>query len=123
MRIAGHLSLGLGVAGVFVPLLPTTPFLLLAAFCFARSSERWLRWLMHHRILGSYLRNYREGLAMTRWHKTLTLLLLWTGLGVSAALGVHSLWARLVLVTVGAGVTLHVLWIRTAPPEQRTARR
>ena len=121
-RIAGLLSLGLGITGVFIPLLPTTPFLLLAAFLFSRSSERLHRWLLEHRLLGTYLRNYREGPAMTRQHKVLTLMFLWTGLGSSIAFAVHGLWARLALFAIGAGVTAHLLRIRTAPPGQRTAR-
>ena len=121
-RIAGLLSLGLGITGIFIPLLPMTPFLLLAAFLLSRSSERLHGWLLGHRVFGTYLRNYREGPAMTRPHKALTLLLLWTGLGSSLAFAIHGLWARLALIAIGAGVTVHLLRIPTAPPGQRTAR-
>ena len=121
--LAGLLSVGLGIAGVFLPLLPTTPFLLLAVFCFSRSSRRLNAWLLGHRFFGTYLRNYREGPCMTRRHKGLTLLLLWTGIGLSAALGVHLLWARLLLAAVGVGVTTHLLWIPAAPAARRTTQR
>ena len=61
--IAGTVCLILGIIGIILPILPTTPFLLLAAGCYARSSERFYNWLLNNRILGSYIRNYREGKA------------------------------------------------------------
>jgi uncharacterized membrane protein YbaN (DUF454 family) len=59
--VAGTLFTGLGIIGIFVPILPTTPFLLLAAACFMRSSERFYHWLINNRILGAYVRDYMEG--------------------------------------------------------------
>lgn len=67
--ISGFGLVGLGVAGAILPLLPTTPFLLLAAYCFARSSARWHDWLMNHRIFGSYIRAFRERRGLTRAQK------------------------------------------------------
>jgi uncharacterized membrane protein YbaN (DUF454 family) len=58
--LAGFLALGIGVVGVFVPLLPTTPFVLLAAFCFSRGSARFERWLRNHRRLGPIVRDWDE---------------------------------------------------------------
>ncbi|MDI4632216.1 YbaN family protein [Pelomonas sp. V22] len=58
--LAGFAALALGVIGIFVPLLPTTPFVLLAAFCFARGSERCETWLLNHRSFGPMVRNWRE---------------------------------------------------------------
>lgn len=58
--LIGHLSLALGVVGIFMPLLPTTPFLLLASFCYSRGSERFEYWLIHHKILGPFVRDWRE---------------------------------------------------------------
>ncbi len=59
--VCGTLCVGLAVVGIFVPILPTTPFLLLAAVCYARSSQRFLAWLLTNRWFGSYIKNYREG--------------------------------------------------------------
>ena len=56
--IAGSISLAFGVIGIFLPVLPTTPFLLLASFCYVRSSERLHRWLLEHRVFGKYIYNY-----------------------------------------------------------------
>ena len=111
--IAGVLAVLLGAIGVFVPLLPTTPFLLLAAACFIRSSERLYTWLTHHRWLGSYIRNYREHHAVTLRAKVVALVLLWTVIGYSALAVVTSRWSRLVLALVAVGVTLHLLHLRT----------
>lgn len=58
--VAGWLALLLGIIGIFLPLLPTTPFVLLAAFCFSRGSERWEHWLLHHPRYGPMVRNWRE---------------------------------------------------------------
>ena len=58
--VAGFLLVGLATLGIFLPLLPTTPLLLLAATCFANSSEKWHRWLMEHNIFGPIIRNWHE---------------------------------------------------------------
>ena len=59
--LVGSLSIGLAFLGIFLPLLPTTPFLLLAAACYLRSSDRFYHWLIYHKWFGNYIRNYREG--------------------------------------------------------------
>jgi uncharacterized membrane protein YbaN (DUF454 family) len=68
----GGICVGLGVLGIFVPLLPTTPFLLVAAACFVRSSDRLYQRLITHRTLGPYIRNYREHRAITRRARIVT---------------------------------------------------
>ncbi|HEX4951614.1 MAG TPA: YbaN family protein [Blastocatellia bacterium] len=81
---SGFLCIALGVAGIPLPLLPTTPFLLLAAFCFARGSERWHRWLLTHPTLSPYILAFRDKRGLTRGQKlriagVVTLTLLVTG--------------------------------------------
>jgi uncharacterized membrane protein YbaN (DUF454 family) len=105
----GTLCVALGVLGIFLPLLPTTVFLLLAAACYARSSDRFYRRLVGSRWLGSYVRNHREGRGMTRAQKTSTLLLLWAGIGATMAWTVDALWLRLLLAAIAVGVTVHVV--------------
>lgn len=113
LSACGLAAVGLGVLGIFLPLLPTTPFLLLAAACFFRSSERLYGWLLNHRRLGRYVRQYRENRAMPLKAKLATLVLLWATLAFSALTVVSSPWARGLLLAVGIGVTLHLLAMKT----------
>ncbi len=110
---AGILAVGLGVAGIFLPLLPTTPFLLLAAACFIRSSDALYEWLTNHRWFGTYIRNYREHRATTRMTKIVTLALLWGTIGYSALAVVDGRLFRALLFAVALGVTIHVLSLGT----------
>jgi len=109
----GTLAMTLGVIGIFVPILPTTPFLLLAAFCYARSSERFYRWLLTNRWFGSYLRNYREGRGMALRDKLLTLTALWLAIGTSVAFAIPSPWGKAALTLIALAVTVHLARIKT----------
>ncbi|MCC6972236.1 MAG: YbaN family protein, partial [Phycisphaerales bacterium] len=71
--------LGIGILGMFLPVLPTTIFFILAAWCFARSSEKFHHWLHHNRLFGKYLRNFRNGHGMTLGSKIFSIAFLWTG--------------------------------------------
>ncbi|MBN2408959.1 MAG: YbaN family protein, partial [Candidatus Aminicenantes bacterium] len=104
----GTLSVALGAVGIFMPVLPTTPFLLLAAVCYARSSDRLYRWLLNNRWFGESIRNYREGRGLPLRLKILTILTLWLTIGISAFFAVSSLWCRIVLFLIMGGVTLHL---------------
>ena len=104
---AGSLSFGLGVLGIFLPLLPTTPFLLLAAWCWLRGSRKLHDWLLGHRIFGRHIRNYREGRGFSLRVKIGTLALLYATIGFSMTQISHpAIRAGLVLVAVG--VTIHI---------------
>ena len=117
LAAAGCICVALGTAGIFLPLLPTTPFLLLAAACFIRSSDRLYKWLITHRWLGAYVRQYREHRAITRRAKLVTLSLLWLTIGYSTLAVARTLALRILLIAVAVGVTLHVLRLRTLTPE------
>ena len=109
---AGSLCAGLGIIGIVVPILPTTPFLLLAAACYMRSSERFYQWLTKNRIFGAYVRNYIEGRGMPIRMKLATILLLWLAIGLSATFAVQSLVMRIILISIAVGVTVHIALIR-----------
>lgn len=106
--------MGLASLGLVLPLLPTTPFLLLAAACFLRGSARMHRWLINHRVFGGYLRNYQRG-QITRRDRWSTLILLWGGLTVSGVL-MARWWAAVLLLLVAVGVTLHLCRLKTLEP-------
>lgn len=106
--VCGSVCVALGVIGIFLPLMPTTVFLLLAAACYARSSERFYQRLVTNRWLGGYIRASREGRGMSRRHKTFTLALLWLGIGATAIFTTEAWWLRALLLAIAVGVTVHV---------------
>ncbi|RRJ84210.1 YbaN family protein [Aestuariirhabdus litorea] len=112
--ICGWLAVVLGVAGIFLPLLPTTPFLLLAAACFLRSSERFYHWLLGHPRLGNYVNYYLDGEGIPARARTYTLCLLWATILISAAL-VKSWPLGLMLVAIASAVSLYLLRMKTRP--------
>ena len=112
LLVAGTLSTAIGILGIFVPILPTTPFLLLAAACYLRSSERFYRWLLNNRFFGTYITNYMEGKGMPLRVKIFTIFLLWLTISISVYLGTQNMVLRIVLVLVAIGVTLHIIYIR-----------
>ena len=109
---AGTLSVGLGVLGIFVPLLPTTPFLLLGAVCYGRSSEHLYRRLLDNRVCGSYIANYRENGGITLRQKVTALSVLWLSIANSAWL-VPLLWVKLALLVIAAAVTVYLVRLKT----------
>jgi len=109
----GILSVGLAAAGLILPLLPTTPFLLLAAASFFRSSDRLYNWLMSHRFLGAYIESYRRYKALTMQTKVGTMLLLWGTIGFSVVFAAQSWWLRIILLLVASGVSVHVLSMKS----------
>jgi len=110
----GTLSVALGVLGVFLPVLPTTPFLLLAAACYARSSEKLYEWLLGNRWFGHYIRDYREGKGIPLRRVAVAIALLWLTIGYTAIVAVSLWWVRLALLAIAGGVTVHLLRSRRA---------
>jgi uncharacterized protein len=117
-RIAGTASFVLGMLGVFLPLLPTTPFMLLSVYCYARSSEKLYYWLINHRIFGEYIRNYRDKKGIPKKVKIWVLALLWLTISYSAFFVVDILWVRVLLYVIAISVTIHVLKIPTFKKEE-----
>ncbi len=111
--IAGTFFVGLGIIGIFLPLLPATPFLVLAAACYARSSKRFYNLLLTNRWFGNYIRNYRERKGVPFKIKILSISFLWIAIGYSAIFVVHILLGRIILILIAIGVTIHILSIQT----------
>ena len=110
--IAGTISLILGIIGIVFPILPTTPFILLTATCYARSSQKIYNWLINNRILGYYIKNYREGRGMPLKVKIFTISLLWITILISAFIFVKILWIQIILIMIAIVVSIHISLIR-----------
>ncbi|MGD6808152.1 MAG: YbaN family protein [Candidatus Bathyarchaeia archaeon] len=110
LMIAGTISLGLGTIGIFFPILPTTPFLLVTAACYLRSSERMYNWLLKNRWFGEYIRNYQEGKGIPLKTKIFVIALLWVTILYSSFFVVDEiLIAQVALLLVAVGVSVHLI--------------
>ena len=113
LTIIGLISLGLGILGAFLPVLPTTPFLLLAAVLFLRSNKNLYEWLMNHPKLGTYISNFLEHKAIPLRVKIVSVSTLWITL-LYCAIFVAGHWAlRTLFIAIAVGVTVHILSYRT----------
>lgn len=110
----GWLSVVLGVIGIFLPVLPTTPFLLLAAACFMRSSKRFYLWLVNHRRLGPWIVDYLDGQGIPLKAKVYAIGLMWLSIGLSCYM-VPLFWARAFMLTSAVLVSLYILKQKTLP--------
>ena len=113
LTILGLLSLGLGILGAFLPVLPTTPLLLLSAALFLRSNERLYEWLMNHPRLGTYISNFTKHKAIPLRIKVISITFLWLTLMYCAIFVTEILVLRLLFIAIAAGVTIHILSYKT----------
>ncbi len=104
----GTFLIGISIVGIFIPVLPTTPLLLLAAALYAKSSRRFYNWLINNRILGRYIKDYREGKGIPLKVKIIAISILWITIGYSAIFAIDILWVRILLVLIAVGVTIHI---------------
>lgn len=111
--IIGSISVALGVLGLFLPILPTTPFLLLGAVCYIRSSRKLYLWLINNRVLGTYVRNYYEGNGIPQKTKAIAIILLWVSIGYTSFFLISKVFVRIVLLLIASAVTIHILSQKT----------
>ncbi|NLL52208.1 MAG: DUF454 domain-containing protein [Peptococcaceae bacterium] len=109
---AGSLALILGIVGLFFPVLPTTPFLLLASFCYLRSSKRLYNWLINHRLFGSYIYNYTKHRAIKKSVRRNAIIFLWATLIISMIL-VGNIYLIVLLFVIGCGVSIYLSTLKT----------
>ena len=117
---AGTISIFLGFIGIFLPILPTTPFLLLAAALYSKSSDKFYNWLIHNRLFGSFIRNYREGKGITLQAKFISLTSLWLVLGSTIIYAIENIYLKILLLLIAIGVTIHLLLIPTFLDRKKT---
>ena len=111
--VAGTFSVILGVIGIFVPILPTVPFLLLAAYCYGKSSEKFYNWLITNRWFGKIIRNYKEGKGVPVQVKIYSVVFLWIAVGYSSIFAVNSQIMKIMLILVGIAVTVHLMMLKS----------
>jgi len=116
--LLGILSVILAVVGIFVPLLPTVPFLLLAAYLFAKSSVTMYNWLLSNRWFGKIIRDYKEGKGVPVRIKVYSITLLWLMIGYSILYAVESQTMKIVLLIVGIAVTIHLMMLKSYREER-----
>jgi uncharacterized membrane protein YbaN (DUF454 family) len=113
LAVFGIIFVGLGIIGIFLPVLPTTPFLLLAAALFARSSDKLYNRLLNSKYLGKYIRDFRENRSVPLRVKIISVTLLWLTMSYSALFAVRVLWLKILLFIVAVAVTIHILSFKT----------
>lgn len=109
----GSLSLLLGVLGIFLPLLPTTPFLLLTATLYCKASPKLYDWLLNHKYLGNYIRNFRENKAIPLKAKIISVSLIWITIGYCIWQIAPYFWLKALLFLLALGISIHILSFRT----------
>ena len=111
--VLGTLSLGLGILGIFLPLLPTTPLLLLAAALYVRSSPKLYDWLINHPRLGTYIRNFRENKAIPLKAKIISVSMVWLTIGFCIIFILKPLWLRVAMTLLAIAISWHILSFAT----------
>jgi uncharacterized membrane protein YbaN (DUF454 family) len=112
--ISGSICLALGVIGIFLPVLPTTPFLLLAAAAYVRSSEKLYQWLLSQKLLGTYIRNFREHKAIPLHAKIISISMIWITLTYCAITVGESVWIKAAFILLAIGISWHILSYKTS---------
>lgn len=115
---AGCIFLAIGGVGIALPVLPTTPFVLLAAGCFATSSPGMYDKLANSKYFGEYVRNYKEKTGISTRTRAISLIFLWCMLGISAFFMKDNTTVLCILLIVGIAVSVHILTIRRASAPQ-----
>ena len=109
----GTFFLLIGIIGIFIPILPTTPFLLLAAACYAKGSKKFYSWLINNKWFGEYIKNYREKRGIPLSVKIISITILWITIAFSTFIIVSNLLIQIILIIIAVGVTIHIITIKT----------
>ena len=115
----GFISLGLGIIGIPLPILPTTPFLLLSMACFAKSSKRFETWLYQTKLYQVYVADYRETKSIAKERKKWILLQIYILMGISIYLA-PIIWVKMALCVLTVFITYYLLKVIPNKPEKPT---
>lgn len=111
--VIGTFSIALGVIGIIVPLLPTTPLLLLGAACYIRSSEKLYKLLLRNKWLGGYIEDFQQKKGITLKNKVISITALWLSMGISLYFSISTLWMSILLVIIAVSVSAFIMSFRT----------
>ena len=113
----GIFSLILGILGIAIPLLPTTPLLILSSICFLNSSDKLYNWILDNKFFGKYIVGYTKYRAVSLQSKIVSLVILWIGIGSSAVFFVKNIWIRIALIIIAIAVTIHIILLKNMTDE------
>ncbi len=113
--VLGSISLALGILGIFLPLLPTTVFLLITAYFYGKSSARFYNWLLNNKYIGGYIKTYREERGMPLKAKIFAISLLWLTIGSTVIFFLDILLIKILLLAIATGVSIYLLSLKTIP--------
>lgn len=117
--LLGSIALGIGIIGIPLPILPTTPFLLAAAYCYARGSRRAHEWLLRNRLLGAFIVSGEVG--MPRWFRLIMILFVWAACIISLWLFARDQWQQMAVLLVGIIMTVYLILVPGAPRKDTSA--
>lgn len=113
LTMAGSFFVFLGILGIFLPVFPTVPFLVLALICYSKGSKRHYNWLISNRIFGKYIKDYKEGKGVPLYGKILGIFALWISITFSSTIVLTNNILRIILILIGIGVTMYILRLKT----------
>ncbi len=113
LLVCGFFFVFMAILGAILPIVPTTPFLLVSAACFYRSSARFYHWIMSNRYFGRYLQDYKAGRGIPTRIKVLALSFTWISTLVSVFFFIPWIWLKVFVLAISAAITVHLLMIRT----------
>ena len=119
--ILGSICVGLAVLGIILPLLPTTPFLLLAAYFYSKSSERLYNWIINHKWFGSYIKSFRDGEGVPLNIKIYAISVLWASIGSTVYWFTDKLFVQILLVSIASIITAYLIYLPTKKGSSETA--
>jgi len=111
--IVGTIALVIGAIGLFLPVIPTTPLVLLAAACYYRGSDRLHTWILSSRWFGETIKNYQEGRGLTRDTKVRAIYMMWAMILLSVGFFVSNLFVRVAIICFAIGVTVYLVRLPT----------
>lgn len=108
LLIIGHISLGLGVLGIVLPILPTTPFLLLSLACFAKSSDKLHGFILNNKYLAPYVKDFMNGERIPKKVKNKVILLIWLSIGFTVIFVIDKTILRVMLISIASIVSVYI---------------